>query len=59
MTHSGSLNDSAMFSWSITGPKTITVTATNVVGTVTDTCEIHVIQGHKAYLPLVLRSYSP
>jgi hypothetical protein len=59
VTHTGGPNDSVTFSWNITGPKTIAVTATNAFDTVTDTYEIQVIQGHKVYLPLVLRSHSP
>lgn len=54
VTHAGGLSDTVTFAWSTLGPQAITVTATNVGSTVTDT---HVITiSHRIYLPLVLRN---
>jgi hypothetical protein len=58
VTQPGGVVDSVKFSWNVTGPQTIAVTATNLLGSVTDTFPINVIQGHKVYLPLVLQNHS-
>ncbi len=37
ITHTGGISDAAVFSWTIPGPKTVMVTATNAGGTITAT----------------------
>ena len=57
-THTGGgLSDSVAFTWNMTGTKTITVTATNAGGSVTDTHPVVVsdASGKTIYLPLVIR----
>ncbi len=53
------LTDTAAFSWSTAGPKTITVTADNGLGTTTDTFQI-AVGSDKAvvYLPSILRQFT-
>ena len=58
ITHTGGVSDEVRFSWDVTGPQTVAVTATNFLSSVTDTLHLNVIKGHKVYLPLVLRRHS-
>jgi subtilisin family serine protease len=57
VVHTGTLTitDGVSFTWAITGTQTITVTAANVVGVVTDTVVISVTEGIPVYLPAVLK----
>jgi hypothetical protein len=57
MTHTGGLSRTIPFTWSLPGTHTITVTATNVAATVTDTHVITVKQ--MIYLPLILNCWPP
>jgi PKD repeat protein len=70
VTCTNALSHSAKFSWSVTGTKTITITATNAdCGTFTNTAtnadcstftNTHVVVGlHKVCLPQVLRCWPP
>jgi len=58
VTYTYAPSHTACFTWSATGTKTITVTATNTGGAVSDTYPIS-IEWHKVYLPLVLRRWLP
>jgi len=53
MTHTGELNDTIAFTWTMTGEQLVTVTATNVYNVVTATHAITI--SHRVYLPLVMR----
>jgi PKD repeat protein len=44
ITHTSGLTDTAVFTWNIPGPKTITVTASNTVGAVTNTHAITIFE---------------
>ena len=53
--HTGSLSDTVSFTWDTAGTKTITVTASNVVNTLTDFIEINIAAATQdIYLPVVL-----
>jgi hypothetical protein len=59
VTHAGGgLSDAITFAWDTPGPKTITITATNIVGTVPDThlITIHQSPGSTIYLPIVVKN---
>jgi len=59
VAHTGAgLDDSVNFTWGITGTKTITVTATNAGGAVTNSYSvtIHEASQRTVYLPLVIRN---
>lgn len=57
VTHSGQwVTDAVSFIWPISGTKNITVTATNIAGTVMATRSIEVRKIWKVFLPAVLKS---
>jgi hypothetical protein len=55
MTRTGLISNSVTFTWAMTGTQSITVTASNRAGGVTDTHIIRINPGPKLYLPLVSR----
>lgn len=55
ITHTDGLTDTVSFTWDVTGTQLITVTASNVVGSVSDTQAITIKSPiYKTYLPLVI-----
>ncbi|MDO8671302.1 MAG: SBBP repeat-containing protein, partial [Dehalococcoidia bacterium] len=59
VTHSSGLSDTNSFTWDTSGPKIITVMASNVADMVTGTLNIEIITPtHTVFLPLTLRGYS-
>jgi uncharacterized repeat protein (TIGR01451 family) len=52
------LSHTVRFTWSTTGTKTVTVTATNAGGAISGTHFI-LIEWHRVYVPLVLRRWPP
>ena len=61
VTEKGDTTNIAHFSWDTPGVKTIVVTATNILGSLTDTHVITLTGGPQTqlYLPVVLKNYSP
>jgi uncharacterized repeat protein (TIGR01451 family) len=60
VTHSNdSLTDPITFTWNTTGTKSITVTAINIGGMVTNTHAITIETLPKVYLPIVTRQFCP
>lgn len=49
------ITDEVAFTWALTGTQTITLTAANALGVVTDTVVISVTAGIPVYLPIVLK----
>ncbi len=63
ITHTGGLSDTAVFTWGVSGPQTVTVTALNPCGVEVSathkiTVEAAPSQWRKVYLPLVVRKVS-
>lgn len=57
ITHTVGLTDVVSFTWDLPGTQTITVTASNLSGTVTDTHVITITPPiYKTYLPIVIQS---
>ncbi len=55
VTHVGALTDTVSFAFNVSGTKTITVTATNLAGSVLDTHDLDV-RAPRLLLPVVMRS---
>ncbi len=55
VTHTHAITDSVQFTWSAIGPVTLTLTATNRAGTVTDSHLVVLIEEQRIYLPLIQR----
>ena len=55
VAHSNNLSDTVTFTWHTTGTKTITVTATNAGGTVSNTHQITIDVAKEIYLPVIFR----
>ena len=60
LTHTGGLSDTASFTWTLTGPQVVTVTAVNACSVVSATQAIAVEARERyIYLPLVVREFTP
>ena len=56
VTHTGGLTDTVSFTWQVTGTQVITVTASNVMGSVLDNHMFTVIVPIDVHLPVVIKS---
>ena len=55
LTHTNALTDSVQFTWSAIGPVTLTLTATNRAGVVTDSHLVALVEEQRIYLPVIQR----
>jgi hypothetical protein len=55
VTHTGGPSDLVAFTWNTTGTQTITVTATNISGTVSSTYVVTTARPYQVYLPIVIK----
>ncbi len=55
MTHTNGVSDTAAFTWSTAGTQTITVTATNAAGMVSNTQTIAIAELPKLYMPILFK----
>ena len=55
VTHTHAITDSVQFTWSAIGPVTLTLTATNRAGVVTDSHLVALVEEQRIYLPLIQR----
>ena len=53
LSDTGHLSDTATFTWTTSGSKTVTVTATNAASAVTDTCNV-IVEPCKVNFPLIM-----